>query len=316
MRKLYKRDNPSRTHNPHTQLGLRKLILLLLCTMILIAPGIKGQEPAGGSQESLQPGKSDPRSWVKYTVKGEEFSVTLPTVPAMLTNKVFQPRIQKQRRERKLRAAADGVIYTVEVFENSKPAQSLDEFIAEQNKNIRYELTLERDLTISGVAAKEYSSRDKTPATTVQFLATEKRLYRFGATGSLAENPGVKQFFSSIVLGKNTNGTKVEDGPGVPLELDKVYVGREVDTKARLISKPEPNYTETARKHEVTGTVVLKVVFSAQGTVTNIRTVAGLPYGLTERAIAAARKIKFVPATKDGRYVSMWMQLEYNFNLY
>jgi hypothetical protein len=26
--------------------------------------------------------------------------------------------------------------------------------------------------------------------------------------------------------------------------------------------------------------------------------------------------IKFVPATKDGHQVSMWMQLEYNFNLY
>ena len=174
--------------------------------MILVAPGVKGQEPAGGSQESQQPSKSDPRSWVRYTVKGEEFSVTLPTVPAMLTNKVFQPRIQKQRRERKLRAAADGVIYTVEVFENAKPAQSLDDFIAEQNKNIRYEMAPERDLTISGVAAKEYSSRDKTRATTVQFLATEKRLYRFSATGALAENPGVKQFFSSMVLGKNTKG--------------------------------------------------------------------------------------------------------------
>jgi len=43
---------------------------------------------------------------------------------------------------------------------------------------------------------------------------------------------------------------------------------------------------------------------------------AGLPYGLTERAIAAARQIKFTPATKDGRPVSMYIQLEYNFNLY
>jgi len=41
-----------------------------------------------------------------------------------------------------------------------------------------------------------------------------------------------------------------------------------------------------------------------------------LPFGLTERAIAAARQIKFVPATKGGRPVSVFMQLEYNFNLY
>jgi TonB family protein len=66
----------------------------------------------------------------------------------------------------------------------------------------------------------------------------------------------------------------------------------------------------------VVGTVVLKVVFAASGKVTNIRVVQGLPDGLTERAIEAARKIRFVPASKEGKYVSMWMQLEYNFNLY
>jgi hypothetical protein len=37
---------------------------------------------------------------------------------------------------------------------------------------------------------------------------------------------------------------------------------------------------------------------------------------LTERAIAAARQIKFSPATKDGHAVSMYIELQYNFNLY
>ncbi|MBD0373542.1 MAG: energy transducer TonB, partial [Pyrinomonadaceae bacterium] len=47
-----------------------------------------------------------------------------------------------------------------------------------------------------------------------------------------------------------------------------------------------------------------------------IRAVKGLPDGLTEKAIAAARQIKFVPAQKDGRNVSQYIQIEYNFNLY
>ena len=80
--------------------------------------------------------------------------------------------------------------------------------------------------------------------------------------------------------------------------------------------KPEPRYTEEARQHSITGTVVLKVVFASNGAVTNIRTVVGLPHGLTEQAIGAAKKIKFIPALKDGKYASMWIQLEYNFNLY
>jgi TonB family protein len=105
-------------------------------------------------------------------------------------------------------------------------------------------------------------------------------------------------------------------GGGGGGDENKIFTGKEVTSKARLISKPEPQYTEDARKNQITGTVVLKVVFTSGGSVTNIRTVSGLPYGLTERAIAAARQIKFVPATKDGHPVSMWMQLEYNFNLY
>jgi hypothetical protein len=61
---------------------------------------------------------------------------------------------------------------------------------------------------------------------------------------------------------------------------------------------------------------MLRVVFSSFGTVEQIRALQTLPFGLTEKAIAAARQIKFVPATKGGRPVSVWMQLEYNFNLY
>jgi protein TonB len=89
-----------------------------------------------------------------------------------------------------------------------------------------------------------------------------------------------------------------------------------VDTKARLIKKPEPTYTEKARSKLIIGTIVLRCIFAADEKVTNIYVVVGLPYGLTENAIQAARKIKFVPATKDGKNVSTWMQLEYNFNLY
>src|SRR6201991_4814973 len=120
--------------------------------------------------------------------------------------------------------------------------------------------------------------------------------------------------------GGNIGGGDRNDGGGGPGGGggggNQIYSGKDVTSKARLISKPEPQYTEDARKNQIVGTVVLKVVFASNGTVTNIRTVSGLPYGLTERAITAARQIKFSPATKDGHPVSMWMQLEYNFNLY
>ena len=99
-------------------------------------------------------------------------------------------------------------------------------------------------------------------------------------------------------------------------DVDRVYSSPDVTQRARVLFKPEPQYTEEARKNSITGTVILRVVFSRTGEVTNIRAMQSLQGGLTEKAIAAARQIRFVPATRNGQPVSMYMQLEYNFNLY
>ena len=96
----------------------------------------------------------------------------------------------------------------------------------------------------------------------------------------------------------------------------RFFRSKEVTTKLRILSKPEPGYTEEARRNQITGTVILSAVFAGDSTVKHILVLAQMPYGLTEKAIAAARKIKFVPATKDGRPVSSVYRIEYNFNLY
>lgn len=90
----------------------------------------------------------------------------------------------------------------------------------------------------------------------------------------------------------------------------------EVTVKARVISKPEPKYTEEARRNQIVGTVILRAVFTANGKVNHILVIKSLPSGLTQKSVEAARRIKFIPAMLNGRPVSMFLQLEYNFNLY
>lgn len=97
---------------------------------------------------------------------------------------------------------------------------------------------------------------------------------------------------------------------------DRIHSQSQVTERARVLMKPEPQYTEEARRNGISGSVVLRVVFSRDGAVTNIRALQTLPFGLTEKAIMAARLIRFRPATKDGLPVNVSMQLEYNFNLY
>ena len=133
--------------------------ILLLLAMFLIA--------GGGSSQAQQPGigpgrpTSDPQSWSRYTVKGEEFSVILPTLPAMTTSKVLRKGDHKQHVQRLLETSFDGVLYNIQVFENPEPRQSLEEFIAEQRQNLEYDPASERSLTIDGVPGKEYSSLNK-----------------------------------------------------------------------------------------------------------------------------------------------------------
>jgi len=61
---------------------------------------------------------------------------------------------------------------------------------------------------------------------------------------------------------------------------------------------------------------MLRAVLSSGGQITNIQPMKRLPDGLTEKAIEAARRITFTPAEKDGRPVSQYITLVYNFNIY
>jgi TonB family protein len=107
-----------------------------------------------------------------------------------------------------------------------------------------------------------------------------------------------------------------ESKPTPATDYSRVFAQREVDTRAELLDRPKPRYTDSARQNNVQGTVVLRVVLSADGSVGSISAIRGLPNGLTEQAIAAARRIKFVPAKKDGRPVSVTVTVEYNFSVY
>jgi len=84
----------------------------------------------------------------------------------------------------------------------------------------------------------------------------------------------------------------------------------------KILSRPQPKYTDAARQNNVQGTVTLRVTFTAGGTIGSISPVSGLPNGLTEQAIAAARQIRFEPAKKNGQPISTIITVSYSFTIY
>jgi TonB family protein len=86
--------------------------------------------------------------------------------------------------------------------------------------------------------------------------------------------------------------------------------------KPTILYREKAKYTEEARQSKIQGTVMLTIVFGADGRIHDIRTVRGLPHGLTETSIEAAQKIRFHPAVLNGKPVSVRATLEFSFNLY
>jgi len=70
-----------------------------------------------------------------------------------------------------------------------------------------------------------------------------------------------------------------------------------------IIFKPNPVYTSEARQAKLEGEVLLEVMFGANGQLNVSRVVRGLGHGLDEAAVAAANKMRFKPALRNGQAV-------------
>lgn len=112
----------------------------------------------------------------------------------------------------------------------------------------------------------------------------------------------------------NGNGNGKGDGDDDAPTVKEKPVG--ISKGVNITSKPRANYTDTARQNQVQGTVTLRVTFNANGSIGSVAAVSGLPYGLTEQAIAAAKQIRFEPAMKNGQAVPVTKQVQYSFTIY
>jgi TonB family protein len=70
-----------------------------------------------------------------------------------------------------------------------------------------------------------------------------------------------------------------------------------------ILEKPNPVYTDEARRLRIEGEVLVEVIFRASGQVQTVRVVKGLGHGLDEAALRAAEQIRFKPAIQQGQPV-------------
>jgi len=90
-----------------------------------------------------------------------------------------------------------------------------------------------------------------------------------------------------------------------------IYRPTDVTQMAQITSRIEVAYTDEARTNNVEGKLVLQAFLCGNGIVSDIAVEQPLPYGLTERAIEAMKKIQFQPALYESKPVSVMVKQEF-----
>jgi TonB family protein len=107
--------------------------------------------------------------------------------------------------------------------------------------------------------------------------------------------------------------------PGPPgsqygLGQEPMWVGEGV-TPPQKVYSPQPRYTEEARQARIQGVVILQAVIDAEGNVSNVKVIKGLPEGLDASAVETVKQWKFKPAQHAGKPVPVFFNLTVSFSL-
>lgn len=277
--------------------------------------------------------------WIKIAPSDEHFQVLMPLQPTTETaeHNYVSSHGSATAIGRVYSTASEGSTYMLWSLETSRaPSNQVDEIqsflddyadfvwesllkparAASPKAGIAH-MAYKSELSMGAIPGREYSLRIGGESGATRFYLDGARLYVLIALTAGGDSAPIKYFFSGFLAKSPTETPFLQ--PPATLEansLDQVFKPNETTTKAKVLYKPEPSYTEAARKYSVTGTVVLRGVISTEGRIIGIHVEKRLPHGLTEASITAAQRVRFTPATKDGLAVFQSIQLEYNFNLY
>ena len=104
---------------------------------------------------------------------------------------------------------------------------------------------------------------------------------------------------------------------GTANQDERVYESKDGVELPTVLTEIKPSYTPQAMDARIEGTMQVSAVVKADGSVGEVRVTRSLDqtYGLDEQGVMAARQWRFRPGTKDGKAVSVRIQLQFNFTL-
>jgi TonB family protein len=140
----------------------------------------------------------------------------------------------------------------------------------------------------------------------------------FAPNGPLSNGPGYRGGIGNGCCGGQGSGNGNGGGPGSGGTgfTDGVFVaGRTGLINPVVLYKPEPDYSDDARKAKLQGTVLLEVVVDQDGRPQIRKVLQSLGLGLDEQAIKAVSLWRFKAGTKDGKPVPVLVNVVVGFRL-
>lgn len=293
-------------------------VLVLIC---LLAVAALAQSEKSGT----------PIKWETYKVGEQDVSILFPKLPILV--KSFNSCSEQETN--KYAAYAGGVAYGLNI--NYKSKQNIPEYCTEKRKfdensfesglkGVKAFLKTEQETKVEINNQKFVKIKGNRFTYWLLDDFENKRWFEFWISEEDKENEITKNFVESLRTEKSPSGIEIGSGASATLgdvptaessKEDKA-VNSEKDEAAplRLIVKPPPGYTDVARQAQIQGTVRLRVTFLASGSIGSVEILNALPYGLTEQAVAAVRKIVFIPQKKMNTKVAVTKTVEYSFSIY
>lgn len=128
------------------------------------------------------------------------------------------------------------------------------------------------------------------------------------ATSLIERTDGLLQ----VISNSETTPTRPSNHARVALDLTQEEPPPNYEAPIFLKREP-PLYTAEAERAELSATVEIEAVFGDDGKVRDPKITRWAGYGLDQSALQAAERLRFTPATINGRPISVKGALRYNF---
>ncbi len=183
--------------------------------------------------------------------------------------------------------------------------------------------------SLTHVSAGTFPGAAVSAAPAERHAAIEEGSFTSGVGGGAVRSGSRDRHFAADAFGSAVNAppqrraapsvqaATVFDAPAAAPEAHRPVPAANAIASAavRILAKPKPQYTEEARRLRIEGEVWLEIVFRADGTVQIQRVIRPLGHGLDESAVAAARQIRFRPASDGSRNVDQIATIRVQFLL-